>query len=246
MIITGATLNNVGFVNDNYYVINGLALNLEPTTGAMSSSTWTDTVAGNNATMVSSPSYVVGTGYTLNGTTQYGTVPSISGVTNFNNTNNYSIEVWTYLNATQNDTGTGDNDIVEKWASDNSSTYPYVIRYVRGSASIIIGCYNGTANPVASMTVTTNGWQQVIGTFNFTGGLLTAYKNGASITTASLTGVTGVSNNSLLGLGTRLQYSASPINHVTGQIGIVRIYNRALSAAEVFQNFSYNRQGYGI
>jgi hypothetical protein len=40
-----------------------------------------------------------------------------------------------------------------------------------------------------------------------------------------------------------LQYDSQYYN---GKIGVVRMYNRALSAGEVANNFTYNRKLYGI
>jgi hypothetical protein len=77
---------------------------------------------------------------------------------------------------------------------------------------------------------------------------LTAYKNGVSVNTLSLVGIGNVSNTSQIGIAHRIGISPTftPQHMFKGSIGLIRIYNTALSSSEVLQNFNTNRETFGI
>ncbi len=227
-------------------VLTNLQVYLTPTSYSGSGSTWDNLQNTTDATLVNSPSFNATTGFTLNGTTQYITLPDVTGVTDFTQASNYTIEVWCWINSTQNDTGTNDNDIVEKWNTGNEGAYPYVIRWFRGTSNILIGAYNGSSNPSASFAATTNTWQQIVAVFNHSGTTLSGYRNGAFQTSTALNLTGTISNSSLLNLGRRGDSVGGGFNYFTGRIGILRIYNKALSAAEIAQNFQADRGRFGI
>ncbi len=77
-----------------------------------------------------------------------------------------------------------------------------------------------------------------LGVYNGTS--LTSYKNGtAQTTTTSAAPSTSTAE-------IRLGISNSPWNSFTGDIAIVQIYDRALSAAEVLQNCNAQRGRFGV
>lgn len=219
-----------------------------PTNGTVS--TWTDTAGTLNATMTGSPTYSSSLGYTFNGSTQYGQIPHANGINNFNNTDTYSIEVW--FNPSSGQTlAAGDTPaIVEKWNSANQSRYPYIIRYRESDTNAIIAAWDGTNFVNVSISsVPTNTWVQIIGVFDFTAGvkLLTGYKNGTSSATTSLASLGTVSNTSDVGIAQRIEPSPSPPSKfLKGSIGLIRIYNTALSAEQVSQLFTNTRSTFGI
>lgn len=91
------------------------------------------------------------------------------------------------------------------------------------------------ANDVA-YSFATNNWYNMVMTFNGTNMLL--YVNNILVKTASVTGAI-TTNSNLVQLG----YQASYLN---GNYSICQIYNIALSAAEITQNFNALRGRYGI
>jgi len=219
-----------------------------PTNGT--TSTWTDTAGTLNATMTGSPTYSSSLGYTFNGSTQYGRIASSDGITNFDNTDAYSVEVWFNPSSGQPLPPADNTSIIEKWNSANQSRYPYVIRYQESTTRAIIATWDGTNFVNVSIsTVPTNTWVQVVGVFDFRTGIkvLTAYTNGVSGGTASLASVGTVSNTSDVGIAQRLEPSpAPPSKFLKGSIGLLRIYNTALSAAQVAQLFTNTRSTFGI
>jgi hypothetical protein len=227
-------------------VTNNLKLAFSPNNG--NSSTWYDIKGTNNATLTGSPTYS-STGYTFNGTTQYGRIASVSGVTDFTNTQNYTVEVW--FNPTSGQPNVGGTTILEKWNLGNISRYPYTFRYAENINSVYVAAFDGnitTGFPLVTLTgITVNNWYHVVGVFNFTTDVLTVYKNGVSTGTVSLVGVNDVSNTSPVGIAHRISVDGSAAEFMfKGSIGIIRMYSSALSASDVLTNFNANRSIYGI
>ena len=119
---------------------------------------------------------------------------------------------------------------------------------------------NGSFAPV---TLTLDGWQNIVYTYASATGVAACYKNNTLIRTGPMTTDTIGSNATTAGTslvytnytstGFRF-YAGSNLNTanpngngpVPGQMGIIHIYNTALSAADVSQNFNAIRGRYGI
>lgn len=106
------------FNSNNYYSTN-LQVNLTPSSYTGSGTIWENTQNSTEATLFNNPTYS-SRGFTFNGTTQYASLNSVLGVTNFNTSNNYTIELWCNINSVQQDIATIDNCIVEKWNKRSS------------------------------------------------------------------------------------------------------------------------------
>ena len=85
----------------------------------------------------------------------------------------------------------------------------------------------------------TNRWLQVVTTFN--GSLYSSYVNGVAGPTTNLT-FNITSSTFTIALST----AQAAENYYSGKVSAARIYNRALSAAEVSQNFNALRARFGI
>jgi hypothetical protein len=230
-------------------VTNGLVLCLDAANTRSypgSGTTWTDLSGrGNNGTLTNGPTYSSANGGSIvfDGVNDYATVSDITGVTDFSNTNNYSVDFWVYVNSTQNDTQNGDNDIVEKWSGPGG--YPFVFRYVRATQELNCAAYNGSSQNGLNIQISHSNWWNICGVFNWSNSLLTVYGNGGNSigsTTLNLTGT--ITNDSDLNLMRR--GGATFNNYVTGRLAALKIYNRALSASEVQQNFQALRGRFNI
>ncbi len=230
------------YANGNF-VIDNLKTSLLPS-NATSNTTWSTSTGTFSATMTGSPSYN-SLGYTFNGTSQYGRIPSSSGITDFTNADTYTIELWLNPSSSQPHAVT---TVLEKWNLGNISRYPYTLRFNEGMSSAYFACYDGTNFIQGNLTgVTVGSWCQVVGVFNFTTDVLSVYKNGSLSATASLVGVGQVSNSSPVGIAHRISVDGSSAEFMfKGSIGIIRIYSSALSASDVSKNFESNRSTYGI
>jgi hypothetical protein len=237
--LRGVTVVDVGPVTDN------LVVSLTPATYPGSGTTWTDPVSSASATLSGSPTYNAATGFTFNGTTQYARMPSIDGVTNFTNTSTYTVEVW--FNPDSGQPSSTLATLLEKWNSTNQSRYPYVVRYNESATTLGFSVYDGVNNPGAFVAGYTPGnWHQSAGVFDFVSDTITPYRNGSASTAVSLAGVNQVSNTSQVGIAHRINPSGAAQLFFKGSIGIIRIYNRALTASEVLQNYNADKSKYGL
>ena len=221
-------------------VTSGLQFNLAtaPSTG----STWTDSSGnGRNATLVGSPSYVSinGGGIRLNNPdgngTDYISVPyNIASST-------VTVEVIASFNPTSFWGSIWGNEIF-----DISAGY---VAYVDSSTNISYGTpYNET-----SVTITaSNAIRQWIFVINGTQGSL--YLNGSQV------GTTGTIMNQTIFATSEFYFGARHFNNGTGLTDTMnnsdsalypvfyqmRVYNKALSGAEITQNFNAVKNTYGL
>jgi hypothetical protein len=222
-----------------------LTLSLSPSSYSGSGSTWDTTAGTTDATLVGSPSYNSSSGFTFNGTSQYGRIPSVDGVTNFTNASEYTVELW--FNPSSGQPNSGEAEMLEKWNQSNQSRYPYTFRYAENTGTVSVAVYDGTNFPSVSFSgFPTSTWAQAVGVFNFTTDVLTVYRNGVASGTTSLAGVGNISNTSSVGLACRLKTDATGEIFFKGSIAAVRMYNTALSSAQVLQNFNADRYKYGL
>jgi len=226
-------------------VTSNLQLQLSPSSYIGSGTVWDTTVGTTDAILSGSPTYNILSGFTFNGTTQYGRIPSVDGVTNFTNTSEYTVEIW--FNPSSGQANTAEAEILEKWNQTNQLRYPYVFRYAENTGTVTAAVYDGTTFRNINLTgFPTNTWAQVVGVFNFTTDVFTLYRNGVSGGTASLVGIGQVSNTSSVGISCRLKTDGTGEIFFKGTVSIVRIYNTALSSSQVLQNFNVDKTKYGL
>lgn len=118
---------------------------------------------------------------------------------------------------------------------------------------------NSAFNPY---TVTTNGWQNLVYTYNSITGNAACYKDGVLVLSGPMTADSSGTNPTAPGDGlTYTNYQASGFRiyggtstganpngngMCPGELGCVHIYNKALTATEVRQNFEALRGRFGI
>jgi hypothetical protein len=219
-------------------VTSGLQFNLAtaPSTG----STWTDSSGnGRNATLVGSPSYVSinGGGIRLNNPDNSGT-DYISVPYNIAS-NTVTVEVVASFNPTSFWGSIWGNEIF-----DTSGGY---VAYVDGSTNISYGIpYGETA-----VTITeSNDIRQWIFVINGTQASL--FLNGSQV------GTTGTISNQTLFATSEFYFGARHLNDGTGSLDVMnnaafypvfyqmRVYNKALSGAEITQNYNAVKDTYGL
>ena len=202
---------------------------------------------GTTATLYNAPAYNAATGFSFNGSNQYATIPSVNGLTNFTNTQQYSVEIW--FRPSNGQVNAGEAELLEKWNLNNESRYPFVFRYNESTSSMFVACYDGVNfRHVIASGFPVNTWKQVVGVFNFVTNTLTMYRDGLAVGTTSISGMTQVSNTSPIAIGTRLATGGaiSPAIMYKGNVGIIRMYNKPLTAAEVLSNFNSTKGTYGL
>lgn len=196
-----------------------------------SGTTWTDlSGSGNNGTLINGPTYNSSNGGSIvfDGNDDYvncGTSTPPAG--------NISVFSWVYPTAFQSQW----NIVVTKWFPSGSD-FHFSLKV--NSGSVRQNLYTTEKSDIyGTGTFSINNWYYV-GFTLVNGGTLTFYRNGVADGTASL--VTRSTQGSNLQIGDARGVSYGLI----GRIPQVKIYNRALSASEVTQNFNAFRGRYGI
>lgn len=197
------------------------------------STTWTDlTRRGNNGTLINGPTFsstnlgsIVFDG--VNDYTAFTSNPSL--------TNQITVEVWVNVNLTTPN-GIG-------WILGREQAYRLL--YFNSSFSWVCATVNNgwytTGTFIDAPVSATSGIYQVVGTYDGSNNRI--YVNGTLITTGS--SISG--NIKSDGQNYVLFYSnVVGIDYGKGSLYIHRLYNRALSAEEVFQNYEGLKSRYGL
>ena len=191
-------------------------------------------LGGGTVTTTTGPTYTDDGYWDFNGTDDYIDITSIDPIAD---TSAVTMEAW--VNA---DNLTNLYQVIGTWERQTKHwqlTYSGDTTYNLGLAISGSGDSVGTTSAPA-----TGSWQHVVATWN--GGSLTTlsdwaiYVNGVK-QTIQFTGSTGTSGTASY-IGTRQGFAAS--NFFDGKIGEVRYYDRALTEAQVLQNYNSNRYKY--
>jgi hypothetical protein len=228
-------------------VTNNLQIYLSPDSYIGSGTTWDTSIGSTDATLSGSPTYNLLSGFTFNGTSSYGRIPSVNGVTNFTNSDQYTVEIW--FNPSNGQPNSGEAELLEKWdTSFTPARYPYTIRFNENTSSMLVAAFDGINFPSVSLTgFPVNTWRQLVAVFDFVGKTLTVYRNGVSGGTTSLVGVNQVSNTNLVSMAGRVTADGSSAdNKFKGTVGIIRMYDTSLTSSEVLQNFNADKSKFGL
>lgn len=192
---------------------------------------------GNHGTLTNSPTYsaVNGGVFVFDGTDKFANVgnPAI-----LNTTTAITIDSWVKLAVINTrmiycGKGNGQSDATTQyWLEVNASNVPYFYISIGGL---------GKPLTMSTFTIQAGIWYNIVGTYD--GTIVRGYVNNVpNQTTISYAGSITT---------TVFPYSVGKLSNYTGlylngSIGVSRIYNRALSAAEISQNFNALRGRYGV
>ena len=191
---------------------------------------WTDfSNNGNSGTLTNGPTYssVNGGSFVFDGTNDY---VDCGNATSLSFTNNLTVSIW----CSSNNAASYRSPLMK--TSSNSWTDGFGYYQVSGTFAFYINQYNGAQTvsvSKASFPIT-----NFVGTYN--GVNLKLYENGTLIQTGSsyTTNISNSSTNLEIGRGGGGSYNWS------GNIAQTQIYNRALSAAEISQNYNALKSRY--
>ena len=229
--------------------LNGLVLALDAGNTKSypgSGSTWTDLSGrGNNETLVNSPTYNSSNGgsFVFNGSTQYSSSSALSGSFAL-----FTVIIWFYPTSIAN----YQNPIDCNYGAYSSGNVGPRLE-MDSSGNLAWAYSNATTDNssfyfhnVVSSGLSANTWYCAGITYD--GSTSTTYLNGSSTGLSrsaygTPTGFVGVMNNVTIGKG----FSLGGAERIfAGRVANVQIYNRALSASEISQNFNALRGRYGI
>ena len=199
-----------------------------------SGTTWTDLSGnGNNGTLTNGPTYNSANGGSIafDGSNDYVNFPgTASGILDFG-TGNFSLCCWIKPGS-----GISGDGIINK--RSGSRGYRLDIYSSQGIRMLVVGDAGVTVT--ANQIYTVGTWYYVVGVAE--NNTLKLYINSILQTqTATYSGT--LSNSGVLEIG---RMDANNAYSLDASVAQVSIYNRALSAAEVLQNFNALRGRYGI
>jgi hypothetical protein len=187
-------------------------------------------LASNPATgTLSNVTYAADKSFSFNGASSIITVPNDTAL----DTQTPTVEVWVKTGATTQ------NGFWFEKGTVNS-------QYALFQEGAVIQWRLGALGDLSTTTATymnTSSWYQVVATY--TSGDRRLYINGTQVNSNTTTGVLGV-NTAGMSVGAYGGATGGHAYYYTGNIAIVRVYNRVLTAAEVYQNFTAHRGRFGI
>lgn len=204
-----------------------LALWLDGEGYSGSGTTWT-AYTGSNATLINTPTYIASSPTYFNfapASSEYATVP------NLGNKSSWTIEAW--FRVTSSLTGQVTMIVGNEFDLVNKINFSMGTNRAATSYNICIGYFNGAWRNTAGFAPDLNTWYHCAGTYN--GTTIVQYVNGVSNTTLSYTGTS--QSGGEVRIGARWDTLASSTDYFPGDVAVVRIYNNALTASQVQQNY---------
>lgn len=219
-------------------VTNGLvlALNANATNSYPGSgTTWTDlssSAASYTSSSLPTFSSTSPKSFTFNGSSNLFIASEVAAL----NSNTPTVEVWVKTNNTNQNGFWFEKGQVNGQYSLFQEGTNIVWRTLAGGSS--------TSLTVSATThLSTTAWKHVIGTYD--GANKYIYVNGVQVATVAQTGTITVNANGS-SIGVYGGSNGSRGYYYNGSLSEIRIYNRALSAAEVLRNFNSTRSVYGV
>ena len=192
------------------------------------STTWNDVSrSGNNGTLINGPTFNSANGGSIvfDGTNDY---VSFSSITN----NIYTIDFWYKMGGNDGSYGyfasSGDNGLaISEGGTLNGLIYGQFY-YWNGVGLNNLGIIPSTTN-----------WNHICALINTSINNIQIYGNGNQSSTTTVTSM----STSITNIG---RYITSNLNFLKGNLASYKVYNRALSATEILQNYNATRARFGI
>lgn len=201
-----------------------------------SGNTWYDnSYNGNNATLINTPTYSSGYLNFSKSSSEYGTIPNIGTL------QNWTAEVWVRFNSSlTNQVGMV---IGNQFNGSTSINFTIGTNNAPTTYNIVAGFYQNAWRNTTGFSPALNTWYQIVGTYD--GSTIRQYVNGnASGGTLNISAT--LQSGGEVRLMRRWDDVVSSSNLIDGDLAISRIYNRALSATEILQNYNAQKSRFGL
>jgi hypothetical protein len=219
-------------------VTSGLVMELDSGNAASYPGTgtaWTDLSGnGNNATLTNGPTYSAANGgqIVFDGVNDW-----VSGSA-IDIASSGTVEVWFYRTGSGSPDGAGVVDLVSNVNSSGNAGWGCALKNNNKLNFYIANNGGFGVEDLSSASLSINTWYQAVFTYNGSNKII--YLNGAQDSSFS-SAVNGTSTQ-IWGIAAR----NTGARNFQGSIPIARIYNRALSASEITQNFDANKARFGL
>ena len=200
----------------------------------------TDLVGNGNATIVGAPPYTSGVGGYFTMSNDRIDSPNLNGTITAV-AEAHSVEVWIYPTA---------NGVIASYQGNTYNTGYHFSAIELVAGQVEFGLWNGTsiASTGGTGALTLNAWHQIVLTFNGTG--LQGYVDGAAAGSPIAVSWDSPMNDSdpsfYIAFGAADFTDQGDGSYFDGRMGVQRIYNKALSSAEVLQNWNATKGQYGL
>ena len=204
-----------------------------------SGTTWTDLSGNNNDATMTNPVWTnTNSGYfTFDGTaSSYGAIANSASMS----PTSISWETWVQI--------PGAPVSSYSWVVRNGWTgAPWFFGYNNSNYWTLAINDNSTTYTQTQTSVVTAGWHQVLGTYD--GSEIILYVNGVQAGTPvafAAGNIVGYGSPTIINGGSTSTVPPPNDQFWTGDIAVLRMYNRALTSAEVLQNYNANRSRFGL
>ena len=228
-------------------VRSGLVLDLDAGINASyngSGTTWTDLSGiGNNGTLVNTPTHNSSGYFDFDYTQSESVSFNSSSSLQFLNRSSYTLEAWVY--PTRNPGANNWTGIFDREDSSIGSRDGYNL-YFLGSAGtdtfftterFVAGVNNNTFVTL-NQSVSVNNWSHIVATYD--GTTLSLYRNG------SLVGTPATSSGNISNTSKTLTIGLRGGQYFGGRISNAKIYNTALTLAQISQNYNALKHRFGL
>jgi hypothetical protein len=204
-----------------------------------SGSTWKDiSLSGATATLFNSPSFSATSGGFLRfskSSSQYATSTNIGSISN------WTAEAWVRFNSSL--TNQVAMVIGNQYNGTNAINFTIGTNGAPTSWNIQAGFFDGSWRNTTGFAPALNTWYHIVGTYD--GATIRQYVNG-NASGGTLTYVGTPTTGGEIRMMRRWDDAVSSGNLFDGDLAITRVYNRALTASEVLQNYNAQKSRYGL
>jgi hypothetical protein len=215
-----------------------------------SGNTWYD-ISGNNnhGYLVNTPTFNssgAASNFSFNGTDEYVDITTSPNTFSYNRSS-FTVLGWVRFTSLPNPFYAG--TIIGKWNIGSDQFNEFILNTQDETRTFVLGVdFDDSLSPnnavsdivTTNTTYTTNIWYHVCGTFN--NGVSSIYLNGI-LENSATSAYTTIRTDNTAYLRSALFYTNL---YSVGQRSIIQMYNRALTAQEVLQNYNATKRRYGL
>ena len=229
--------NNMAVLTRNNIVTNGLVFYVDAANRqsyVSGSTSWRDISGNNNSgSLINGPTFSTLNGGSINldGTNDQININAIPTSSFSLISSSFTVNMW--VNIQSNDAGF----ISSNQSSTNGGQYAFIRRY----GALGITFYNGATDIVGNRTLPIGSWVNITHVHNFSNQSSSIYQQTTLVGARSMAPSPLITSSSLV-----LGWFGFGGAFLSGSIAITQIYNRALSQAEITQNYNATKTRFGL